>query len=102
MFDYACEFELVVDDQNKIDPYHVRAVNSFISENFELWDIVDFSADFYFDDVRFEVLEDGVYKIYVRGKAEFESDVDWESGRDEGHFLLGIEVLRITKIEDIT
>lgn len=101
MNEYAVEFELIVDREVKtpFSPY-ITDVRSFSSENFELWDMVDFDADFYFEDPRFDALTTGVYIVYARGQAEFESDVDWESGIEEGHFLLGIDTLAIKQLQD--
>lgn len=97
-FEYACGFELNVERGNKWGEYQDEVLE-FVSENRELYDMIDFSADFYFEHPELEKLPDGDYWVYVRGIAEFESDVNWESGIDEGHFILGVEKIRIVPIE---
>ncbi len=102
MFEYSCEFFLTVKDEknpilhNRYDAYDILLV----SELPNLWDFVEFSCDFYFDHPEFDKLEDGEYLVYARGIAEFESDRDWESGIEEGHYLLGIDKLKIIPWKD--
>lgn len=97
MHEYACVFELNVERENRWGTYKDGVLN-FISEYSELWDIIDFSSDFYFEHPELEALPDGDYLVYVRGMAEFESDRDWETGIEEGHFILGVDKIRITPI----
>jgi hypothetical protein len=78
--------------------YSNIAVEDFCSEEEHLYDMIDFHADFYWEDERIKSLPDGEYRCYVRGQAEFESDRDWETGIEEGHFLLGIEKITIEQI----
>lgn len=98
MFEYSCEFIFYVNREQRFGQYSIIERLGFNSENPDLWDMVDLEADFYFDHPEIDKLPEGQYWLYARGIAEFESDVDWESGIDEGHFLLGIDKLRITPI----
>ena len=98
MYEYASRFELHVERDELLCPYDVTEIK-FISENPELWDMIDFDAEFYFDHPEIEKLNDGLYTIYVRGVAEFESDRDWESGIEEGNFLLGVDKISISPVE---
>lgn len=100
MNEYACYFNLLVDRQDKYSPYTV-VLEKFVSENTDLVDFIYFEADFYFDHEEIEKLETGEYSVYVRGVAEFESDVDWESGIEEGHYLLGVDKITIKKLEEL-
>lgn len=100
MFEYSCEFIMGVDRSDKFSPYTVVEKMGFNCENSELWDFIELEADFYFDHPEFDKLEDGDYFVYARGIAEFESDRDWESGIEEGHYLLGIDKLKIIPWKD--
>lgn len=102
MIEYSANFELEVirkDLKPWQSPYTVTE-QDVISEVQYFYDMIDFEADFYFEDPRFAALDEGLYFVYVRGQAEFESDRDWESGIEGGHFLLGIDTLTIKKLED--
>lgn len=50
------------------------------------------------DDVK--KLPDGEYFLYVEGSAGFVSDVDWESGTEEGSFSFDIEKIVIVEVKD--
>jgi hypothetical protein len=98
MFEYATVFFLSV---NKSTPsrsvnFHIE-VKDFVSENLAIYDFIDFDSDFYLDHEKIQELKDGEYWVYARGIAEFESDVDWETGIEQGHFILGVDKINIKK-----
>jgi hypothetical protein len=99
MFDYSVEFSLHVDRSWKYSPYSSCDV-LLVSEHQFLWDMLCFDADFYYDHPEFDKLVDGDYWVYAHGTAEFESDINWEYGVEEGHYLLGIDKLRIVPAGD--
>ena len=98
MYEYAVDFRLEVDRKNKYGNYYTD-ICDFCCEQQRFYEWIDFDADFYFDHEEIAKLKDGSYHVYARGIAEFESDVDWESGGEEGHWLLGIDKLTILVLE---
>lgn len=94
MLHYACNFVLEKDSTNEYVQHRVHDLE-FVSFPLELYDWIYFESDFDFEDGRIRELENGAYYIYAQGTAEFELDRDWESGIEEGHYLLGLDVLKI-------
>ena len=101
MSEWSAEFELTIDRHWDMRFMHYEVSEmSFNSEMEKLYDFVDMPYSLELDQYdEFRNLEDGEYKVYVRGEAEFHSDVDWESGVEEGCFELQMEKISITKLE---
>jgi len=82
---FACDFVLT-----KCEGEFERDFTNISSTIYDLDSFIDFSADILWhlkDSENIKKLPDGDYHIYISGTAEFESDVDWESGIEEGHFV---------------
>ena len=103
MSEWSAEFELTIDRHWDMRFMHYETSEmSFNSEMERLYDFVDMPYSLELDEYdEFRNLEDGEYRVYVRGDAEYAPDVDWESGIDEGGFELQMEKISITRIEPI-
>lgn len=103
MSEFSAEFVLTVDRHWDMRFMHYET--SEMSFNFEMWNLSDFLDMPYSLDLdeyeEFRLLTDGEYRVYVRGEAEYEPDVDWESGIDEGCFELSMDKISITKLGEL-
>ena len=98
--EWSCEFIATKDSTSKWGKWGDIDIQAFCSNEREFRDWIEFECDFYFEDDRLEALEDGDYWVYARGTSEFESDIDWESGIDEGGFRLDIDNLVTKKLDE--
>ena len=100
MSEWSAEFTLYIDRHWELNfmQYHTDEV-SFNSEMYNLHEMVDFPYSLNLDEYdEFHLLEDGEYRVYTRGEAEYAPDVDWESGVDEGCFELHMDKISIHRI----
>lgn len=97
--EWVCEFVAVKDSSSpKFGSWSIEVVENFCSSTPDFYNWICFEFDFNFEDDRFKDLEDGEYIIYARGTSFFESDRDWESGIEEGGWILETEFVAVTKL----
>jgi hypothetical protein len=103
MSEWSAEFELSIDRHWELRFMHYETSEmSFNSEMDKLYDFVDMPYSLSLDEYdEFRNLTDGEYRVYVRGEAEYEPDMDWESGIDEGCFELSMDKISISRLEDL-
>lgn len=91
---FACSVVFTkTDGEIEIDEY------DFVSSIWKQIDFMDFKYDILIDEEEtIQALPDGEYYSYIEGKTMFESDIDWESGREEGHFIFEIETILTQRI----
>lgn len=98
---FASEFTLIKDygDENYPDGFHVEEVPVMVSS-------VPFLSDhdlldwWFYDHVNsykeIESLDNGVYHVFAYGTVEYEPDIDWETGHEEGEWIFDVEKFLIT------
>lgn len=96
---YSAEFALIVEKTSTGTCKYSTEDLLVTSEVLDFTDMIYFDADFYFGHEEIKKLEDGEYFVFVIGDAEFESDVDWESGIEEGHYWLGVDYIKILPLD---
>ena len=72
---------------------------------YRMWDFIDIEYDLLQQlqgEDKIKALAEGTYFVFVTGTFEFESSVDWESGVEEGNYVLYFESseISIEKIPD--
>ena len=98
--EFACEFYYTkCEGENNYEDW------TLVSSIITLSDYIDFYSDIFqlfVDDKKSQELEDGDYHIFVCGEVEYQSDMDWESGMEEGNFEFGWdnEDMTIVKMPD--
>lgn len=95
---YAAEFRFTKFIELGKTMYEEIQISDFCFEDPFFKEMIDFETDFYWEVKEIDELPEGEYWCFVNGLAEFESDVDWETGIDEGHYLLGVCSIRVLEI----
>lgn len=67
----------------------------------------DIFSPLVFEDERLQILDQGIYHVFIDGIVWFESDIDWESGIAEGSYVFeakekNVRFLRIGDSNDNT